>query len=88
MHMTGYCGIDCERCGNYLKNANCLGCRVDQEMICDCDIRDCCKRQNIDFCGQCRDFPCEKMQQFYSGKPQYSYAKDAMAEMSKRIDEE
>ena len=33
--MTGYCGINCENCGNYIKNANCLGCGDDGEMISD-----------------------------------------------------
>ena len=84
--MTGYCGINCENCGNYLKNANCLGCRVDQEMISDCDIRDCCKEKGVEYCGLCPDFSCEKIEMFYSGRSQYTYAKAAMIEMKAALE--
>lgn len=27
----------------------------------DCPVRDCCIQKEVDFCFQCKDFPCEKM---------------------------
>ncbi|MBP0969381.1 MAG: DUF3795 domain-containing protein [Oscillospiraceae bacterium] len=83
MPPVGYCGIDCERCGNYLKGANCLGCRVDQEMISDCETRDCCKQKGVGYCGECGSFPCASMKQFYEEKPQYAYALEYMKEIAR-----
>jgi hypothetical protein len=29
----------------------------------DCPIRDCCIQKGIDFCHQCKDFPCRKLKE-------------------------
>ena len=83
MALIAYCGIDCERCANYRKNENCLGCIIDQEMIEDCDIRQCCKEKRVAYCAECGGFPCEKMRNFYDGHPEYAYAEEIMNGMRK-----
>lgn len=60
---------------DHLKNAPlefCPGCRLDNQCG-DCDIRDCAKSKNIDYCGSCFEFPCEKLEKFNAdGKPHHA----------------
>ena len=76
MPVIAYCGIDCERCGNHKKNMNCLGCRCDQDMIADCETRQCCKDKGIGSCAECAEFPCSSLAAFYAEHPKYAYAKE------------
>lgn len=45
------------------QNEPCKGCRFGGgwSWWSDCPVRDCCVEKNIDFCYQCRDFPCTKL---------------------------
>lgn len=43
----------------------CKGCRFGGgwSWWSDCPVRDCCIQKDIDFCYQCKDFPCEKLKE-------------------------
>ncbi len=46
---------------DYLASENCRGCRNEQcKLFKDCGVRGCHQEQQIDFCYQCDQFPCEK----------------------------
>ncbi len=60
-----YCGINCTECKNYRQNANCKSCREEELLIDDCTTKKCCVKKDIDFCSECKIFPCEQMQVFY-----------------------
>lgn len=44
----------------YLAQAKCNGCRDDHCMDSNCIVPECVKKQNIHFCYECKDFPCDK----------------------------
>lgn len=46
----------------------CLGCRSDERPTC-CEIRDCARSKQIDFCYQREDFPCEKLVKIQKDHP-------------------
>jgi len=50
---------------------DCPGCRL--ENICgQCNIRDCAQEKGFDWCSQCLEFPCEKINEFaHDGKPHH-----------------
>ena len=43
----------------------CQGCRFGGGWFWwpDCPVRDCCIEKNVDFCYQCNEFPCRKLQE-------------------------
>ncbi|MFX1316162.1 MAG: DUF3795 domain-containing protein [Promethearchaeota archaeon] len=44
----------------YLTNENCNGCRKGSCIFPNCRVKDCYKEKDVDFCFQCKGFPCEK----------------------------
>ena len=63
------CGINCGVCMRYLREKNkCPGCRADDTnklITCiRCKIKNCefFRNENADFCFECPDFPCDKME--------------------------
>jgi len=79
----GSCGIFCANCGNYKKNENCQGCRNETELLEDCPTRICAINKGILFCGQCADFPCSILSDFYfDGKPSHKQAYQNMLEIN------
>jgi hypothetical protein len=50
-----------ERMLGYFANAKCHGCRVGGCLHTDCPVHACVKEKNVDFCHQCPDFPCNKL---------------------------
>jgi len=44
----------------YLANVKCNGCREDHCMDPNCIVPECTKNQSVDFCYECKDFPCAK----------------------------
>jgi hypothetical protein len=60
-----FCGILCSKCKNYKQNMNCAGCRVEEKLIADCPTRICAREKGFLNCGECDDFPCETLEQFY-----------------------
>jgi len=50
----------------------CPGCRLENKCG-ECKIRDCAIENNHDHCGECSDFPCDKITKFNNdGKPHHS----------------
>ncbi len=60
------CGICCAECGNYRKNANCQGCRVEPEMVDDCPNRSCAIERGYYTCAECPDFVCDLLKEVYA----------------------
>ena len=65
----GYCGIDCGLCPRYYTDGSsrCPGCcgeRFGQKRP-SCGIITCCVKKNgLEVCGECGDYPCEKFDKF------------------------
>ena len=58
------CGIYCKRCPG-VKAYNCKGCREQKGQVKDfltCKTFECITEKGHDFCFECNDFPCEKLQ--------------------------
>jgi hypothetical protein len=49
----------------------CEGCRSDSRYhFCQtCDIKHCSSTKGLDYCGECLDYPCEKLSQFQMCRP-------------------
>ncbi len=44
-----------------LSEVTCKGCRQEScKLFSQCRVRDCSKEHTVDFCFQCKEFPCEK----------------------------
>ena len=77
-----YCGLYCGACPSYQK-ATCLGCRSEDKKQSrkskwGCKIRNCCfKERNVEYCGQCNDFPCNiisnKLINSHPHDPRFNY---------------
>ena len=50
----GVCGLVCALCSY---NTSCPGCRCKSD---DCDIKACCREKGLDYCFECKDYPCGK----------------------------
>ena len=71
----GYCGLYCGGCRNFKKNADCMGCRDEKEMLDDCPTRTCVVEKGLLFCGECDEFPCSMLNEFYKdGNPIHDLA--------------
>lgn len=57
INLLGKCGFYCGACPTYIKK-ECRGC-LDEHAEGDCFSRDCVMRKELQFCGECREFPCE-----------------------------
>lgn len=61
-----YCGIYCGGCKNYKENMNCMGCRNEKELVNDCPTRTCAINKGLLYCGECENFPCNELNNFYN----------------------
>lgn len=61
------CGIDCETC-KYKTEMNCGGCTAKECKVFwgECELYQCCVQKGHKHCGQCKDFPCAKLQEWAS----------------------
>ncbi len=51
----------------------------------DCWIRDCClKDKNLDFCYQCQEFPCEKLEEWAKKGNEYKKALHNLKRMRRK----
>ena len=79
-----YCGIYCGKCKNYKQNMNCCGCRNEPSLVNDCPTRACAIRRGLLHCGECDEFPCELLNNFYhDGNPLHLEAFQNMQEIIK-----
>ncbi|MCL1797649.1 MAG: DUF3795 domain-containing protein [Eggerthellaceae bacterium] len=77
-----YCGIYCGDCSNYRQNMNCGGCKSEPELLWDCTTRACAANKGLLHCGQCPEFPCAELKEFYhDGKPSHLKAYENMLEI-------
>ncbi|MFO7625176.1 MAG: DUF3795 domain-containing protein [Anaerolineales bacterium] len=55
-------------------NLECEGCRSDSRYYyCQtCEIKRCAASRNLDFCGECLDYPCVKLSRFQAQRPHRS----------------
>ena len=61
----GFCGVDCSVCPD-CSEGKCPGCRRTVRPEGDaCPPAACCREKNVVCCGQCAEFPCEMMKEFY-----------------------
>lgn len=58
--LIGKCGIHCGACRLYFLNMckGCLSIYADEEA--KCPYYKCVENKGLDFCGECKEFPCEK----------------------------
>ena len=50
------------------EDIQCTGCRSEGAKIVHCEVcpvRKCCIERGVAHCGQCRDFPCETLEEFF-----------------------
>jgi hypothetical protein len=76
-HMIAVCGIICDEC-------LILGCRGDrtQHWSEDCEIMLCCiDEKKLDYCHECGDFPCEKIDEFVTYGEKYKEAIERLESM-------
>lgn len=73
----GCCGIDCGLCPRYYTEGKsrcpgCLGPKFLEVMGQTCSFISCCfKNKNLETCGECNDFPCQKFDSGWFGKDSY-----------------
>ena len=80
-----YCGVFCGKCANYKKNVNCAGCRNECSLVDDCPTRACAITRGFFHCGECYDFPCKVLNDFYNdGKPLHLKAYHNMQDIMKK----
>ena len=77
-NLIAYCGVDCAACADY-SGGKCPGCRQTDWPEGDaCLPVGCCRRKNIDSCGECSSFPCEDMKAFYRESESHEQAYQLM----------
>ena len=72
MSNLSVCGIDCSIC-KYVTENGCTGCRENEGKIfwgkgSQCELYKCCIEKGHENCGFCKEFPCEKLKEWASGK--------------------
>ncbi len=68
----GCCGLDCGLCPRYYTkgDSRCPGCNGPDfsQKHPSCSILTCCyKKQGLECCGECKQFPCDKIKPWASG---------------------
>ena len=58
--MDSYCGLSCEEC-EYREEFHCGGCMATggNPFYGPCELAACARRKKVNFCGECKDFPCD-----------------------------
>lgn len=59
----GYCGMPCALCTRYRTDgkSRCPGCSHDGYYTEPCKVHHCCREKGLVHCGECGDFPCERL---------------------------
>lgn len=69
--MTAYsvCGIDCDSC-KFKSKQNCKGCRQVKGNVFwgSCDLYQCNAEKSQEHCGECKQFPCDKLKEWASSE--------------------
>lgn len=74
----GYCGVDCSVCADYLRGRcpSCRGTHWTEDDICH-PVK-CCLERKLEVCGQCGEFPCGLMRDFYEESDSHREAGERM----------
>lgn len=84
MTHIGYCGVDCSVCTDFLEG-KCPDCRSSIWPEGDpCAPIACCRNRGIEVCGECGDFPCRMMAEFYKESDSHREAFARMRELARR----
>ena len=75
-----FCGVNCKECRDYNISV-CPGCRKSED---GCMPVECCKSKGISVCGECSDFPCEDMKEFYRESQSHSEAYERMCAIKQK----
>lgn len=67
------CGVFCGKCPLFIREKNpCLGAGVNIKRCLNCQtFHQCCVKQGVTHCYQCKTFPCQKFKEFSRGWNQY-----------------
>lgn len=59
------CGLKCSEC-QYKTQMNCEGCIVISKPFWGdaCPIKQCCEQKKLQYCGDCKLFPCDLLNSF------------------------
>lgn len=70
-----------------MEDFHCNGCRDEEDCWSEeCWIRDCCVNDNnLDYCHECQEFPCERLKERASEDEGYENALNNLKEMKKAI---
>jgi hypothetical protein len=90
----GYCGLYCASCASYLATKkgeaerlphgeNCRGCKSDVvgSWCSQCPLKACARQKGVEFCVQCKGFPCEQLESF-KNDPRYPYHSEVYGSMA------
>jgi hypothetical protein len=60
------CGLNCARCTILTEKKECAGCRgpLDEHWSPGCEFLPCAREKGHDYCFECDEFPCEKLEAF------------------------
>lgn len=79
-----FCGVYCGGCRNYKENADCSGCRNEENLLDDCPTRSCAIKRGVLHCGECEEFPCAELRDFYGdGKRHHEVAFENIRQIRK-----
>jgi len=70
-----------------IEDIRCSGCKGDRKKhwSLDCWILKCCvDKKGLEFCNQCADFPCEKLDQWAKESKGYEEALNRLKEMKRK----
>jgi hypothetical protein len=59
-YQAGRCGEYCGKCSHY--GIACMGCTY--KLHTDCYFAICCAEREIEHCGECPSFPCQRLAKF------------------------
>ncbi len=77
----GLYGVDCFTCTDYTEG-KCPSCRDTQWQENDiCQPVKCCRDRKIEVCGQCGEFPCDMMKEFYEESESHREAGERMKQI-------
>lgn len=80
------CGLVCGGC-DYVESCGCMGCIATggNPFHGECPVAKCCIERGLLFCGQCRNFPCELLDQ-YSNDPVYGDGGERIRNCRRQLD--
>ena len=81
----GFCGVNCADCPDYACGI-CHGCRQTFWQDNDkCPPVACCEKRDIELCGQCGEFPCGMMSEFYDESDSHRAARKLMYSINEEL---